>query len=88
MPEPVQVNKWIRFALTFVTGALGLLAAYHWTDLVDPKTAGLIVLGISGVKGIIDLMAPGAGVATVPQGTSTSIITHVAMPRPTPQPNK
>jgi hypothetical protein len=77
MPQ-VQVNKWVRFALTFLTGALGLLAAYNWTDLVDAKTAGLIIIAISAVKGVIDVIAPGAGVPTVPTGTPTSLVTHTA----------
>jgi len=78
MPQ-VQVNKYIRLFLTVLTGALGILAAYNWTDLVDAKTAGLIIVGISGVKGIIDVIAPGAGVVTAPTGSSASLVTHKAI---------
>jgi glycine cleavage system H lipoate-binding protein len=78
--EQVQVNKYVRLGLTILTGALGLLAAYNWSDLVDTKTAGLIVVAISAVKAIIDVLAPGAGVATQPTGTSTSLITHKSVP--------
>jgi hypothetical protein len=74
--QQVQVNKYIRLALTIFTGVLGLLAAYNWSEIVDPKTAGLIVVAISAVKAIIDVLAPGAGVATQPVGSSTSLITH------------
>jgi hypothetical protein len=80
MPQ-VQVNKWVRLILTLLSGIMGLLAAYHWTDLVDARTAGLLVIGLSGIKGIIDLLAPPAGTPTAPVvgATSISLITHKAV---------
>jgi len=76
MPQ-VQVNKYIRLALTVLTGLLGLLAAYNWGDIVDQKTAGILVVAFSGVKAIIDAIAPGSGVQTAPTGDT--VITHKAV---------
>ena len=81
MPQ-VQVNKWVRFLLTILAGSGGLLAvliAYDWTSLTDVKTAGVITLFFTVIKGAIDLVAPAAGVITAPTGSSTSLITHRAV---------
>jgi hypothetical protein len=77
--QQVQVNKWGRFGLTVVAALLVSLSAYPWTDLVDKKTAAVIGLAILGLKGLIDAIAPSAGVPTAPTGSSTSIITHTAV---------
>jgi flagellar biosynthesis protein FliP len=55
--KEVSTNKWIRFALSLATTILGFLAAYNWSQLVDAKTAGLIVMAIGIVKMIIDAVA-------------------------------
>lgn len=79
----VQVNKWWRLGLTFLTGAFAALIAMpgdYWTNLLGIKGAAIAILVISGIKGIIDGIAPSAGTPSppVPGATSVSFITHSA----------
>lgn len=82
----VSTNKWIRFALSAAATLTGFLMAYDWTSLVEPKTAGLIVMGIGILKMIIDAISPGPGVMTVPQagtGFTGTVFTHKSVVGPT-----
>lgn len=84
--QQYSTNKWIRFALSAAATLCGFLAAYNWADIVDSKTAGLIVMGIGILKMIIDAISPGAGVTTVPQtgsGIAATVFTHKSVVGPT-----
>jgi hypothetical protein len=74
----IQVNKWIRFALSASVTILGALIAwgtsYDWTNVVDAKTAGTIVFLIGLLKTAYNAFAPAAGSGTAP--TDSYIITQ------------
>jgi hypothetical protein len=78
LDNSIQVNKWLRFALSAVVALLGALiawgASYDWTNVVDPKTAGIIVFLIGALKTAYNAFAPAAGTGTVP--TDSYIITQ------------
>ncbi len=79
MPQ-VQVNKWIRLALTIGQAVFTSLIVYPWTDLVGADGAAKIVLGITILKGIIDGLAPAAGTVTSPTTSGAqALITHKAI---------
>lgn len=74
----IQVNKWIRVALSVMVAVLGGLIAwglaYDWTKIVDAETAGKIVFVIGVIKTLYGAFAPASGTATVP--TDSYIITQ------------
>lgn len=74
----IQINKWIRFALSAFVALLGAFiawgASYDWTKVVDAQTAGTIVFIIGLIKTGYSAFAPAAGKATLP--TESYIITQ------------
>lgn len=79
MPQ-IQVNKWVRLALTIGQAIFTSLIVYPWSDLVGADSAAKIVLGITVIKGIIDSLAPAAGTVTQPTTSgSQALITHRAV---------
>lgn len=73
-----QVNKWVRLALTVFMGVIGILIAVDWSQYVDPKTGGTIVLILSLIKGAYETFAPSSDKATVPTGGY--LVSHEAVP--------
>lgn len=74
----VQVNKWIRMALSAAVAILGGLIAwatsYDWAKIMEPETAGKIVFILGVVKTLYAAFAPASGTATVP--TNGYVITQ------------
>ena len=71
--EQFQVNKWIRAALSFLIGIVGVAIFFadsiDWTKLgLSPERAGGVVAVIGAIKFAYNLFAPSSMKATVPTG--------------------
>lgn len=79
--EGIQVNKWVRFALSFGLWVLGILILIaenvRWENLVGVKTAAAIISIIAFVKMIYNYLAPSPSQNTV--ATGNPIVTQVAV---------
>lgn len=59
--EKYATNKWIRVALGAAVAVIGYLVGVHWTDYVDPRTAGVLALILGILQTAIAAISPGAG---------------------------
>jgi hypothetical protein len=81
MPQQFQVNKYIRMALSFLIGVLGVAIFFadsiDWTKLgLSPERAGGIVAVIGALKFFYNSFAPSSMKATIPTGNT--VITQKA----------
>lgn len=59
--EKYAVNKWIRVVLGAAVALIGYLLGVHWTDFLDARTAGVLVVVLGALQTVIAAIAPAAG---------------------------